>query len=66
MGIALGVGVDVVVGVAVGVAVGVTVTLGVGVGVEPGCAQYLPPVFKRPESPAPPQTVISLSIQSAV
>ena len=29
-------------------------------------AVYLPPVFKTPESPTPPQTIISLSVQTAV
>jgi hypothetical protein len=27
---------------------------------------YLPPVFKRPETPAPPQTIISLPVHTAV
>ena len=44
-----GVGVTVVVGVGDGVtdgSDGVGVAVGVGVGVKPGCAQYLPPVFR--------------------
>ena len=68
VGVAVAVGVAVGVGVTVGVGVGVPVAVGVGVG-EPACAQYLPPVFKRltqPESPHPPQTIISLSVQTAV
>jgi hypothetical protein len=50
--------------VAVGVAVDVgdAVEVGVGVGDGPNCAQYLPPVFKSP----PPQTIISLPVQTAV
>jgi hypothetical protein len=57
VGVALGVIVDVAVavavavGVAVGgivaVGVGLAVAVGVGVGVGGGCAQYLPPVFKK-------------------
>ena len=59
----LGLGVDV--GVAVAVEVGVA--LGVGVGVPPDCAQYLPPVFKRVKlKVSPPQTIISLPVQTAV
>ena len=27
---------------------------------------YLPPVFKSPKSPAPPHTIISLAVQTAV
>ena len=46
------------------VAVGVAV--GVGVGVKPVCVQYLPPVFKEPVSLYPPQTIISLPVQTAV
>jgi hypothetical protein len=61
--VALGVGV----GVAVGVIVGVAVAVGVGVGVGPcGAAQYLPPVFRSPPAPNPPQTIISLPVQTAV
>ena len=38
-----------------------------GVGVALDCAQYLPPVFKLlPESSCPPQTIISLSVHTAV
>jgi hypothetical protein len=33
---------------------------------EGGCAQYLPPVFKYPPLPLPPQTIISLPVQIAV
>ena len=62
--VGLGVGVGVAVAVAVGVAVAVAV--GVGVGVGPDCAQYLPPVFKRLKLSPPPQTIISLSVQTAV
>ena len=63
----MGVGVTVAVGVAVAVAVGVAVGVGVRVG-EPDCAQYLPPVFKYVEygSPIPPQTIISVSVHTAV
>ena len=46
---------------AVAVAVAVAVGVGVGVG-EPDCAQYRPPVFTPP---APPQTIISLPVQTA-
>jgi hypothetical protein len=54
-------------GVAVGVAVGVSVAVGVGVGVgEPDCAQYLPPAFILFVPSSPPQTIISLSVQTAV
>ena len=49
---------------AVGVGVGVTVAVGVGVG-EPDCPQYLPPVF-NPVGLAPPQTTISVPVQTAV
>ena len=71
-GVAVGVGVAVAVavGVPVGVAVGVAVTVGVGVGVEPACAQYLPPVLVKPTQTSvviqPPQTIISLSVHTAV
>ena len=58
--VGLGVGVPVGLGVAVAVAVGV----GVGVGVGPDCAQYLPPVLLLVG--APPQTIISLPVQTAV
>lgn len=76
VGVGLGVGVDVGVDVAVavgvavdvdvGVTVGVAVAVGVGVGVGDSSAQYLPPVFKTPELFTPPQTTISLPIQTAV
>ena len=63
----MGVGVAVDEGVAVGVvvSVGVGVTDGVGVGVVP-CPQYLPPVFKTLMRSSPPQTIISLKVQTAV
>ena len=70
VGVAVGVdvavelGVELTVGVAVGVAVGVVV--GVGVGVTLDCAQYLPPVFKTFMRSSPPQTIISLKVQTAV
>ncbi len=50
-------------GVGVGVApgVGVGVHNGQGVGVGANCAQYLPPLLK----PTPPQTIISLPVQTA-
>ena len=57
-------GVAVVVGVPVGVAVAVAVAVGLGVG--PDCAQYLPPLLRRPPVPCPPQTIISLPVQTAV
>src|SRR5215475_8551914 len=76
VGVAVAVGVAVGVNVAVAVAVAVGVTVGVGVGVpaavgvgvdEPACAQYLPPVFKGwALTSTPPQTIISLSVHTAV
>ena len=82
VGVGLGVvGVGVVVGVAVGVAVGGTVGVAVAVGVdvaaavavgvgvgEPDCAQYLAPVLVgvAPKMTSPPQTTISLLVQTAV
>jgi len=49
-----------------GVGVGVAVGVGVGVG-APDCAQYLLPVFNRfPSISTPPQTIISLPVQTAV
>jgi hypothetical protein len=74
VGVAVGVAVDVAVGVALGVAVtvgvglaGVAVAVAVGVGLGvPDCAQYFPPVFKTPEPFLPPQTIISLPVQTAV
>jgi hypothetical protein len=33
---------------------------------EVGCAQYLPPVFNAPLLLYPPQTIISLPVQTAV
>src|SRR4030095_14768486 len=65
VGVAVAVAVAVGVGVTVGVGVGVPVAVGVGVG-EPVCAQYFPPVFKWLLSPNPPQTIISLSVPTAV
>jgi len=57
----------------VGVGVGVEVAVAVGVGVAVGdgrgnCAQYLPPLFKYSIgcSCAPPQMIISPSVQTAV
>ena len=40
--------------------------LAVGVGVGPDCAQYLPPVLKLVVSLVPPQTIMSLPVQTAV
>src|SRR5437870_2287902 len=61
-----GVGVDV--GVGVGLAIAEGVGLGVGVGVGPGgAAQYFPPVLKKLPTPTdPPQTIISLPVQTTV
>jgi hypothetical protein len=63
-GVGVAVAVAVAVGVAVDVAVGVAVAVGVGVG--PVCAQYLPPVLKMLTLLSPPQTIISLPVQTAV
>ena len=64
VGASLGVGVGL--GVAVGVGITVPVAVGAGVGVgKPDCAQYLPPLFKKPAF-WPPQTIISLPVQTAV
>ena len=71
--VGVAVAVEVGVAVAVGVAVGVTVgefggddAVGVGVG-GVNCARYLPPVFKRVKlKVSPPQTIISLPVQTAV
>ena len=49
-----------------GVGVGVAVGVAVGVGVGPACAQYLPPVFKKVLISAPPHTIISLLVETAV
>ena len=51
-----------------GLAVAEGVGLAVGVGVGPGGgAQYFPPVLKKVFTPTdPPQTIISLSVQTAV
>jgi hypothetical protein len=65
VGVGEAVGVGVGVRVAVGVALAVAVAVGVGVGVGPDCAQYLPPVFKTVPAD-PPQTNISLPLQTAV
>jgi hypothetical protein len=68
-GRAVGLGLAVALGVAVAVTVAVAVGLGEGVGVGVGPApetQYLPPVFRSPESPVPPQTIISLLVHTAV
>jgi hypothetical protein len=68
VGVILGVAVAVAVGVAVGVGVAVAVGVGVGVGVGPGGPQYLPPVLKKTSFSRlyPPQTIISLSVHTAV
>lgn len=70
LGVTVAVGVEVAVAVGVAVGVGLTVpvavAVGVGVGDEPDSAQYLPPVFKLLPLPAPPQTIISLPLQTAV
>jgi hypothetical protein len=52
----------------VGVGLGVEVGVAVGVGVGAACAQYLPPLLATalPESIAPPQTIISLPVQTPV
>jgi DNA-binding transcriptional LysR family regulator len=45
----------------------VNVAVAVGVGVGPsGAAQYLPPLLKALTSLYPPQTIISLPVQTAV
>ena len=62
LGVGVGVGVAEGVGVSVGVGVGVAVGKGVGVGVI-AAAQYLLPVFKPGY---PPQTIISLPVQTTV
>ena len=75
--VAVAVGVTVTVAVAVGVAVAsdygggswscVAVAVGVGVGVgPPDCAQYLPPVLRTLPTDLPPQTIISVPVQTAV
>jgi len=48
------------------VGIGLAVGAGVGVGVGPDCAQYLPPVLKLVVLLVPPQTIISLPVQTAV
>ena len=51
-------------------ALGVAVGVGVGVGVGPNCAQYLAPVLfapkPSPKKTAPPHTIISVPVQTAV
>ena len=59
-------GVTLGVAVGVGVALGVGDAVGVGVGGGPPCAQYLPPVLKKLEKFLPPQTIISLPVQTPV
>jgi hypothetical protein len=74
LGVVVTVGVGVMVGVVVGVAVVVgvgvelAVAVGVGLGGGPDWAQYLPPVFVTLMllSTLPPQTIISLPLQTAV
>jgi len=63
----VGVGVGVTVGVAVPAGVFVGVEVAVGVGDEPdAAAQYLPPVFRTLLLSYPPQTIISVPVQTAV
>jgi hypothetical protein len=51
----------------VDVGVGDAVGVGVGVGGGPDCAQYLPPLFSMlPPKIYPPQTIISVPVQTAV
>jgi hypothetical protein len=65
LGVVAGVAVGVAVAVAAAVAVGVGEGVGVGVGPDTG-AQYLPPLLKMlPRPLVPPQTIISLSVQTA-
>ena len=52
--------------IALDVGVGVAVEVGVAVGVAVDWAQYLPPVFKTLMRSSPPQTIISLKVQTAV
>ena len=67
-GVGRGLATGVPLGLGVGVDVAVGVGVGEGVGVGSGCAQYRPPVFKKngPLSLSPPQTIISLPLQTAV
>src|SRR5882724_1314016 len=51
-------------GVGVAVGVGDAVGVGVGVGEGPDCAQYLPPLLKKMPIFSPPQTIISLPVQT--
>ena len=53
-------------GVGVAVGVGDAVGVAVGVGGGPDCAQYLPPLLKKMPTFSPPQTIISLPVQTAV
>jgi hypothetical protein len=65
LGVSAGLGVEV--GVTVGVAVAVAAGVAVGVGVGPDWAQYLPPVLRTVKlKVSPPQTIISLPVQTAV
>ena len=65
--VAVAVGMAVAVGLAVAVGVAVAVAVGVGVGVAPpDCAQYLPPVLRTLPTDLPPQTIISVPVQTAV
>lgn len=64
--VGLPVAVGVTVGVVVGVTVGEPVAVGVGLGDGPDCAQYLLPLSVFPSVSTPPQTTISLPIQTAV
>jgi hypothetical protein len=66
-GVGRGLGVNAGLGVKLGVAVGDPVAVAVGVGDEPdAAAQYLPPVFRAPLPSYPPQTIISLPVETAV
>ena len=64
VGVCLGVAVGV--GVGVGVIVGVTVGVGVGVGGEARLAMSLPRVSSWRLPSTPPQTIISLPVQTVV
>ena len=64
VGLGLGVALGVAVAVAVAVAVGVGEDVGVGVGLD-AAAPDLPPVFKKLPL-YPPQTIISVLVQTAV
>src|SRR2546423_13161949 len=59
-------GIGVAVGVGLAVAEGVGLAVGVGVG-SGEATQYFPPVLKKVPTPTvPPQTIISLAVQTAV